>query len=472
MSSLSAVVLIAAATFAAPDASARPAPESFADLAERLSPAVVNISTAQNVAPRQGGNPFPPGSPFERFNEFFEEGQGGSPSPRRLSSLGSGFVIDPDGIIVTNNHVIESADEISVNFADGSTLEAEIVGRDEATDLAVLRVKPSEPLPHVDFGNVDNLRVGDWVMAIGNPFGLGGTVTAGIISARSRDLQGQYDDYLQTDASINRGNSGGPLFNIDGKVVGVNTAIISPTGGSIGIGFAVPADLAQNVVKQLIEFGETRRGWLGVRIEQVTEDIAESFGLDKPSGALVAGVTDESPADLGGVEPGDIILSFDGKDVESWRTLPRIVADTPIGKSVRVEVLREDKRKTLRVKIARLETSPVAAAQPSSKPDVQPSNAESALGLTLEPLTADNRRRYRIGKEVKGVLVTDVDPASDAAGKVAPGDVILEVAWQDVGSPGDAVSRIDKVINDTDRPVLLFIKRGDLETFRSIRAKK
>ena len=471
-----AVASIAATAIAAmsiaPEAAARGAPDSFADLAESLSPAVVNIATSQNIVRENFSGPqgpFPDGSPFERFNEFFERG---GPAPRRATSLGSGFVIDPSGVIVTNNHVVEGADQITINFGDGLALEAELVGVDPATDLAVLRVEHDEPLPSVNWGDSDNARVGDWVMAIGNPFGLGQTVTAGIVSARNRDINAtQYDEFIQTDASINRGNSGGPLFDLDGRVVGVNTAIISPTGGSIGIGFAVPANLAKRYVEQLIEHGETFRGWLGVRIEPITQDLAEVYGFDQPRGAVVTGITDDSPADKGGLEIGDVIMRFNGQEVDTPRDLSRVVADTEVGSTVRVQILREEKERTLRVRIERLETSPVAANASGSESGapVRPSSASEALGLTLEPLTPQARNRYRIDDDVRGVLVTDVDPESDAARNIRPGDVITEIAYSGVDSPNDAVKQIEKVLNESDKPVLLRIYRDGQASFRAVR---
>src|ERR1043165_8887845 len=365
-----ALALTAAAVLAFPLAAQAQGrgPDKIADVAEAVIDAVVNISTSQTVTaggptPRQGpgqgpgqnpearpGPQLPPGSPFEEFfEEFFKNrrGQGenkGGNSPRRVNSLGSGFVIDEAGIVVTNNHVIADADEITVVFNNGDKLKAELIGKDSKTDLAVLRVKPEKPLKAVKFGNSEKLRLGEWVIAIGNPFSLGGSVTAGIVSARNRDINnGPYDSYIQTDASINRGNSGGPLFNLDGEVVGVNTLIISPSGGSIGIGFAVPSKTVAGVVDSLRQFGELRRGWLGVRIQQVTDEIAESLSIKPARGALIAGVDDKGPAKPAGIEPGDVIVRFDGKDVKEMRDLPKIVADTQVGKDVEVVVIRKGK---------------------------------------------------------------------------------------------------------------------------------
>lgn len=461
---MGAAVLAAGAFAGVADvAEARDAPDSFADLTDKLAPAVVNISTARNVGQQQ---PFADGSPFEQFNEFFGR--------RQLASLGSGFIVDPSGIVVTNNHVIDGADEISIGLDDGRSYEAVVLGRDPDSDLAVLKVNdPAAPddLPHVRWGDSETARVGDWVIAIGNPFGLGGTVTAGIISARNRDINaGNYDSFIQTDASINRGNSGGPLFDLDGRVIGVNTAIISPTGGSIGIGFAVPSAWARQTVDQIVQFGETRRGWLGVRVDEVTDDLAESLGLAKTGGALVTGVTTESPADKGGLEVGDVVLKFDGAEVKDWRSLPRMVAQAQVGGTVRVEVLREKKKRTLRVTLEQRETSPIASLNRKAQPEpVVPTDGAAILGMTLEPLNAENRRRYGISADVQGVVVTRVDPASNAAGNIAPGDVILEVQWKEVGDPNSAEKQISKVLNDSDAPILLFIKRGDTETFKTVR---
>ena len=335
-------------------------PGSFADLAEKLLPSVVNISSTQKAVD-PGDFPemphFPPGSPFEDFFEEFMERRGEGMPLIPPASLGSGFIIDAEkGYVVTNYHVIKDADQVRITLHDDTTLDAEIVGRDEKTDLAVLQVKPTKPLTAVPFGDSDKLRVGDWILAIGNPFGLGGTVTAGIISARQRDIQsGPYDDYIQTDASINRGNSGGPMFDLEGNVIGINTAIFSPSGGSVGIGFAIPSSLAKPVIMQLIEFGKTRRGWLGVRIQNVTDEIAESLGLSETTGALIASVTATGPAEVAGLQAGDIILEFDGKPINAMRTLPRAVAETPIGKKVKLTYWLDGKKAETSVAIGEME---------------------------------------------------------------------------------------------------------------------
>lgn len=450
-------------------------PEKVADVAEMVIEAVVNISTSQRVESRSGSGPqLPPGSPFEEFfEEFFKNrrGQGDNnqnrtPTPRRVNSLGSGFIIDPAGLVVTNSHVIADADEVTVVLNDGSKLKAEVVGRDQKTDLALLRVKPEKPLKAVKFGDSDKLRLGEWVVAIGNPFSLGGSVTAGIVSARNRDINsGPYDNYIQTDAAINRGNSGGPLFNLEGEVVGVNTAIISPSGGSIGIGFAVPAKTAIAVIDQLRSFGETRRGWLGVRIQQVTDDIAESLNVKPARGALVAGIDDKGPAKPAGIEPGDVIVRFDGREIKEMRDLPRIVADTPVGKDVEVVVIRKGKEETKTVKLGRLEDGEKqAAARGKSDAPEQKSVVQRTLGLELSNLSDDLRRRYKIKDSVKGVVITNVDPSSNAAEKrLNAGDVIVEVAQQAVANAVEVQSRIDQLKKEGRKSALLLVANAEGE---------
>jgi len=474
-----ALVMMAAVvlqTITITPAYARGAPDSFADLAEKLSPAVVNISTSQTVTGRQGGQPsvpsLPEGSPFEDFFEDFLERQGRQGAPRRVQSLGSGFVIDPSGYVVTNNHVIDGADEIKVIFADGESLSAELIGRDAKTDLALLKIEhEGDDFPFVPFGDSNDSRVGDWVMAIGNPFGLGGTVTAGIISAINRDINaGPYDDFIQTDASINRGNSGGPLFNMNGEVVGVNTAIISPSGGSIGIGFSIPAATAVAVIEQLREFGETRRGWLGVRIQSVTEEIAEGLGMDEPKGALVAGVNPEGPAQDAGIEPGDVIIVFDGKDVSEMRDLPKLVAETTIGRAVDILVIRAGNEKALSVEIARLDEAETADATDGKDNKEDESGTAQVLGLGLSRLTTANRNEYNVPADVDGVLVTYIDPASAAAQKgIRRGDVIVEVAQNDVRSPSDVSERVEEEKASGRKSVLLLLASGGDLRFVAVR---
>ncbi len=446
-------------------------PESFADLAEKLSPAVVNISTSQTVqAPERGPRPeLPEGSPFEDlFRDFFDGQQ--NQGPRTQSSLGSGFVIAPEGFIVTNNHVIDGADEIMVNFTDGSSLPATLVGTDPKTDIAVLKVTPPTPLPFVPFGDSTKSRVGDWVLAIGNPFGLGGSVSAGIISARNRDINsGPYDDFIQTDAAINKGNSGGPLFNMAGEVIGVNTAIISPSGGSIGIGFSVPSALVKTVVAQLRDFGQTRRGWLGVRIQEVTSELAEGLGLTKASGALVSEVTPDGPAAAGGVEAGDVILKFDGRDVVAMRDLPRMVAETEVNKDVRVVVWRKGKTQTLKVVLGLLEEAEKTASAEVDKPET-PAEAEAALGMKLVPMTAQVRSDYSIEEDVKGVVVTEVDAGSAAAQKgIRPGDVIVEVAQEAVLTPADVRGGVAKAKAESRKSVLILVQSGPDQRFVALK---
>jgi serine protease Do len=436
--------------------------------------AVVNISTSQTIDSKVGPMPqLPPGSPFEEFfDEFFKNrrGQGDNPNrehtPRRVNSLGSGFIIDASGIVVTNNHVISDADEINVILNDGTKLKAEIVGRDQKTDIALLRVKPDKPLKAVKFGDSEKLRLGEWVIAIGNPFSLGGTVTAGIVSARNRDINsGPYDNYIQTDAAINRGNSGGPLFNLNGEVIGVNTAIISPSGGSIGIGFAVPSKTAMPVIEQLRQFGETRRGWLGVRIQQVTDEIADSLGMKQARGALVAGVDDKGPAKPAGIEPGDVIVKFDGHDIKEMRDLPRVVADTPIGKDVQVTVIRKGKEDTKTVKLGRLEDGEkkAALAKNEGTPE-EKSVVKKTLGLDLSNLTDDLRKRYKIKDSVKGVVITAVEDGSAAADKrLAPGDVVVEVGQEPVSSAADVQKKIDQLKKDGRKSALLLVANAEGE---------
>ena len=460
-------------------AGARPAPDGFADLAARLLPAVVNISSTQTLSAGdkdkngKGGDnsdmpQFPPGSPFEQFfKDFLDKNQphGGKQQealPRHATSLGSGFIVDPSGIVVTNNHVIADADSITVTFQDGTNYKAELIGKDTKTDLAVLRIKPPKPVPSIKFGNSDATRVGDWVLAIGNPFGLGGSVTAGILSARAREINaGPYDDFLQTDAAINRGNSGGPMFNMAGEVIGINTAIYSPTGGSIGIGFAIPSNLAKPLIEQLQKFHHARRGWLGVNIQSVNDEIAETLGLQgKARGALVAAVPDNGPAKAAGIQPGDIILNFDGKDVADMHHLPRIVAETPIDKIAKVVVWRKRQAVTLNVKVGELkENQPAVAAK--AEPAPPPTDGTKVLGLTVAILTPDLRHHYSIAESAAGVVVTDVAPNSPGSDKgLRAGDVIVEVTQQEVKSPQQVTAKVDEARKQGRKSVLLLIDHG------------
>jgi serine protease Do len=453
-------------------------PASVADLAAGLLDAVVNISTSQTVKGQDGESgpvpmpKVPDGSPFQEFfDEYFGKQNPGESNPsHKVQSLGSGFVVDAaEGIVVTNNHVIADADEIEVNFNDGSKLKATLVGKDTKTDLAVLKVDPKKhKLIAVKFGDSSKTRIGDWVMAIGNPFGLGGTVTVGIVSARNRDINsGPYDNFIQTDAAINRGNSGGPLFDMYGQVIGINTAIISPTGGSIGIGFAIPAELASGVIAQLRQFGETRRGWLGVRIQPVTDDIAESLGMTSSRGALVAGIIDGGPVANGSILAGDVITRFDGKDVNNVKDLPRVVAESPVGKEVDVVVIRKGKEQTVKVTLGRLEDSDQQA-----KKDDQTGQGEDGavqgvdvLGMTLGALDDDGRKTFGISKEVQGVLVTEVQKDSVAANKrIEAGDVIVDIAQETVSTPEDVAARIEKLRDEGRKNALLMLasKTGEL----------
>ncbi|HET6306538.1 MAG TPA: DegQ family serine endoprotease, partial [Rhodopila sp.] len=454
---------------------------SFADLAAKLLPAVVNVSSTQTItaknAPGMGPEMpmFPPGSPFEQFFKDFMNrnrpgggGGGGSddntppPAARRAQSLGSGFIIDPAGYVVTNNHVIEGADEVSVTLQDGTTLKATIVGRDESGDLALLKVKSDKPLPTVDFGDSSASRVGDWVLAIGNPFGLGGTVTAGIVSARGRDIhQGQYDDFIQTDAAINRGNSGGPLFNMDGQVIGINTAIFSPSGGSIGIGFSIPSNMAKITISQLRQFGHARRGWLGVRIQQVTPDIADSLGLKDATGAMVAGVTDNGPAEKAKIHSGDIILKFGGQDVKDMHNLPRIVADADVGKEVPVVLWRDGKEVTVQAVLSeRPSDEQLAAADPTKPADLSKPTDIAGLGLKIAPVSQDLKDKFQLQDGQKGVVITDVAPNTPAADRgLKPGDVIMEVQQGEVASPADVQKQVDAARKADRKFVLMLIQR-------------
>ncbi|MEO3386271.1 DegQ family serine endoprotease [Mesorhizobium sp. CAU 1741] len=449
-------------------------PASVADLAEGLLDAVVNVSTSQNAPATQRNVPppnLPEGSPFQEFfDEFFNEpGEGGQMGPRRVQSLGSGFIIDAEeGIVITNNHVIADADEIEINFADGGKLDAELVGTDPQTDIAVLKVDPTlRELTQVEFGDSAAMRIGDWVMAIGNPFGLGGSVSIGIVSARGRDIQsGPYDDFIQTDAAINRGNSGGPLFDMNGRVIGINTAIISPSGGSIGIGFSIPSQLAMNVIDQLREFGETRRGWLGVRIQPVTDEIAESLGMPRAMGALVAGVIQGGPVDDGTIQPGDVIVRFDGKEIGAMRDLPRIVAESPVGKAVDVIIIRKGEEQTVSVTLGRLEDSEEAALEESEPTqDEGPVATAAILGMTIAELDDEARETFEIVPEVSGVVVTEVEAGSAAEERgIAAGDVITEIAQEAVSSPDEVIDRIDALRDQGRRNALLMLssKTGEL----------
>ncbi|WP_294611940.1 Do family serine endopeptidase [uncultured Roseovarius sp.] len=450
-------------------------PDSFADLAEKISPAVVNITTSTMVAQGTGPGPIvPEGSPFEDFFRQFRERQGeGEQRPRRSSALGSGFVISEDGYVVTNNHVIESADEIIIEFFSGEELAAEVIGTDPKTDIALLKVKADKPLPFVSFGDSDTARVGEWVLAMGNPLGQGFSLSAGIVSARNRALSGTYDDYIQTDAAINRGNSGGPLFNLDGEVVGVNTAILSPTGGSIGIGFSMASNVVKRVVDQLQEFGETRRGWLGVRIQDVTEDVAEAIGLEKPAGALVTDVP-EGPAAEGGMLAGDVITSFDGKEVADTRGLVRQVGNTQVGKTVRVIVFREGKTQTLKITLGRREEAEgaIPVVQPGPDEDAAPAE-KTMLGLTFSPLNDELRSTLDLDSNATGLVVTDVDELAEAYEKgMRAGDLITEAGQQKLTSISDLDERIAEAKEAGRKSLLLLVRRAGEPRFVALSLDK
>lgn len=440
-------------------------PESFADLAEEFSPAVVNITTTTVVAGRSAPGPIvPEGSPFEDFfREFQDRNRGEGDKPRKSSALGSGFVISEDGYIVTNNHVIESADEIVIEFFGGGELTAKVIGTDPNTDIALLKVETDEPLAFVSFGDSDLSRVGDWVMAMGNPLGQGFSVSAGIVSARNRALSGSYDDYIQTDAAINRGNSGGPLFNMDGEVVGVNTAILSPNGGSIGIGFSMASNVVVRVVDQLREFGETRRGWLGVRIQDVTDDVAEAIGLEKTAGALVTDVP-KGPAMDAGMKSGDVIMSFDGADVADTRGLVRQVGNSSVGKAVRVVVFRDGKTQTLKITLGRREDA--EKSEKTAEPDVDETMPEKpveqvVLGLTLSPLTDILREQLSLGDDAVGLVVRDLDETSEGYEKgLRAGDVIAEAGQQKVSEIKDLEARISEANEAGRKSLLLLVRRA------------
>ncbi len=456
---------------AAPAGAETPAgliPGSFAELSDRLSPAVVNITTTTTVAEVDDGmRPvIPPGSPFEDFfRDFMDRDPGAPKRQQRSNALGSGFIVSPDGYIVTNNHVIESADEISVELFHGGNLDAHLVGRDTRTDIALLKVDSDEPLPFVQFGDSDSAHVGDWVLAIGNPLGQGFSVSAGIVSARNRTLQGSYDDFIQTDAAINRGNSGGPLFDMTGGVIGVNTAILSPNGGSIGIGFAMSSAVVSRVVDQLRNFGETRRGWLGVRIQNVDEDVANAIGLKEAKGALVTDVP-EGPALTAGMKAGDVVLKFGDKEIADTRELVRIVADTPVGQSVDVVVFRDGAETRLKVEVGLLEDSTTLAAAPGSPGDTPPPDDQSILGMTIAVVTDDLRQQLALDKEVEGLVVTEIDAASDAYAKgMREGDVIAEVGQEAVKTPKEMQDRIDAAEAAGRNSILLLVRRDGQPRF-------
>ena len=485
---VSAGLLLAQPVIVAP-AAARDAPQSFADMVDVLMPTVVNITTTQNL-PQQGGRlrdlpQLPPGSPFEElFKEFFDHRNGDEQQKqRRGTSLGSGFIVDPEGYVVTNNHVIQGAEDITVILRDDTQLKAKLIGSDARADLALLKVDPpgKKPLPAVKFGNSDKVRVGDWVIAIGNPFGLGHSVTAGIISARGRALSDSLDDYLQTDAAINKGNSGGPLFDADGEVIGVNTAIYSPSGTNAGLAFSIPSNLVKQVTEQLREFGRVKRGWIGVSYQSVTDDIADSFGLDKARGVLVANVVADGPAAKAGMKRNDIILSFGGVDVPDLRRFPRFVANARVGTTIDVVIWRGGKEQALKLKIGEQEEPEKqnASAQGSTPPKKAPEPDQALtstidqLGLTLQKVSDQLREKYGLSDNVKGVVVTRVTPDSPAAEKqLQAGDVILEVDQKAVTTPQEVTDIVAKLQAQKKRSVLLFVERQGDPRFAALRLSK
>ncbi len=434
-------------------ANSKPVPESFADLADKLMPSVVNISTTQTVRSTTNQYPFqfPPGSPFGEMFKDFER-----PTERKASSLGSGFIIDTKGTVITNNHVISGADDILVKVGD-KEFKAKVIGADPYMDIAVLKIEAEDQFKPVRFGDSDRARVGDWAVAIGNPFGLGGTVTAGIISARNRDINlTRYDDFIQTDASINQGNSGGPLFNLKGEVIGINTAIIAPgQSGSIGIGFAIPANAASNVIDQLIKFGETKRGWLGVRIQEVTKEIAEVEKLKKPQGALVASVGQKSPADKAGIKAGDIILNFDGKKIDTMRTLPKVVASTEVGKSVELKIWRNKKLISKRLILGRLESSETFKEKKTKV--VEKVEDIEKLKIAVRDITGEDISSRNLNKKTSGVIITEISNRSPLTNLLSVNDIIIEVQKSPVKSSSDLKKFVDNFFQQGEKTLLLTI---------------
>lgn len=436
-------------------------PDSFSALSKRLMPAVVNITTSRVVA---SDLPQFQEGPLQDFNEFFGRDPDGY---SQEGALGSGFVISADGLIVTNNHVIEGADEINAIFSDGRTLRAELIGTDEATDVAVLKVEQDEPFPYVEWADSEAAQVGDWVMAIGNPFGFGGSVSVGIVSARNRDIQsGNYDNYIQTDAAINSGNSGGPLFNLNGEVLGVNTAIITPTGGSVGLGFSIPSNLAKQISEQLIEFGKARRGWFGVNIQNADRGLASAYGLEEGTGVILTRITDDGPASKADFEIGDLILEFDGRPVKDERALSRIVADTEIGKQVDVLLVRDGRARTVTFELGELNSG--VDEEEEAAPETDSTLTDNPLGVDFVELTEDDRRRYRVPSDVSGVLVRVVSPRGPSFGKLEKGDVVIEMDFTAVETPEDALLAMDDAAERLERPMLIRVYRKGQTLFEAI----
>lgn len=437
-------------------------PDSFTQLSKQLMPAVVNITTSKVIA--NDLPMFEDGEPLSEFNPFFGRDPEGF---SQEGALGSGFVISADGLIVTNDHVITGADEINAVFADGRTLRAELIGTDEATDIAVLKVEQDEPFAFVEWADSESAQVGDWVMAIGNPFGFGGSVSVGIVSARNRDIQsGNYDDYIQTDAAINSGNSGGPLFNLNGEVLGVNTAIITPTGGSVGLGFSIPSNLAQQISAQLIEFGKARRGWFGVNIQNADRDLAKAYGLEGGTGVIITRITEDGPASKADFEVGDLIVSFDGQAVRNERALTRIVADTEIGKQVSVQLVRDGSVRTVDFELGELNADD--GSDEEEVVETESTLTDNLLGVDFVELTEDERRRYRVPSDITGVLVRSVSPRGPSFGKLSKGDVVMEMAFETVETPEDALIAMDKAAEREGQPLLVRVYRNRQTRFQAI----
>lgn len=445
-----------------PEVDVHSVPQSFSKLANRMMPAVVSITTSQTVA--TGLPRFDSDNPLGQFNPFFNRGD--EDGFRRQGALGSGFVISNDGLIITNNHVIESADEIEAVFSDGTTRRAVLIGRDADTDLAVLKVESETPLPFVELANSDQAEVGDWVMAIGNPLGFQGSVSVGVVSALERDIQsGRYDTYIQTDAAINRGNSGGPLFTLAGEVLGVNTAIISPSGGSIGIGFSIPSNLVKQITDQIVEYGAPRRGWLGVNVDAVTDTMAEAYGLDTATGVVITRIVDDGPAETAKLEVGDLLLSFDGREIESVRGLTRVVADTEIGKKVSVATVRDGRRRAVDVTLGELEREE-DEEEKLELPDGGLAN--NSVGLHTGRIEDGARRTYNIASDVTGALVVSVAPRGPSFGQIRKGDVIIEAAFETISSARDFEKALEKAEETPDKPLLLRVKRRGRDMFIGI----
>ena len=437
-------------------------PDSFTELSKQLMPAVVNITTSKVIA--NDLPMFEDGEPLSEFNPYFGRDPEGF---SQEGALGSGFVISEDGLIVTNDHVISGADEINAIFSDGRTLRAELIGTDEATDIAVLKVEQDAPFPFVDWADSEQAQVGDWVMAIGNPFGFGGSVSVGIVSARNRDINaGNYDNYIQTDAAINSGNSGGPLFNLNGEVLGVNTAIITPTGGSVGLGFSIPSNLVEQISQQLIEFGKARRGWFGVNIQNADRDLAQAYGLEEGTGVILTRIEADGPASKADFEIGDLILSFDERPVKNERALSRIVADTEIGKSVEVEVVRDGRTRIVTFELGELSSDDGADEDEAIETDS--TLTDNPLGVDFVELSETDRRRYRIPSDVNGVLVRSVSPRGPCFGKLRKGDVVIEMAFESVETPEEALLAMDDAVGRDGQPLLLRIFRQNGTLFQAI----